>query len=106
MSARMKKNNETDLWLTCDSDQAALLGDSYFLCLCQTFQVSRTEKKKMFEIDVIVTNKIVLNEIVQSIGLPFHLDKIIVEKYPFFEMQASMSTSSLFVDLLFLLDVM
>lgn len=55
---------------------------------------------------MIVANKIVLNEIVQSIGLPFHLDKIIVEKYPFFEMQASMSTSSLFVDLLFLLDVM
>ena len=81
MSARMK-NNETDLLLTCDSDQAALLGDA---CICVKNFKFHAKEKKMYEIDMFFASRVVLDEVVRCLGLPVDSDKIVAAKYPVFE---------------------
>jgi hypothetical protein len=77
-------NNISDILLTCDSDQAAILGTQ---CMCIKDYKYKEEKNstKIENIEIFLADKSILERIMKTLHLPMESNRISKAKYPVFD---------------------
>jgi hypothetical protein len=82
MSARMV-NHETDILVTSDSDQAAILGNE---CVSvKSYKFKNCKKPTIEDCQIFVATRKTLDEVLLYLNLPKESEKIIPAKFPVFD---------------------